>query len=224
MAGTPTSATGLRPRTRPRTRPAGWNAGHLLLLLLGAAVLWFGAGAVRAWRQPPPDTPPAREAAADRTDLLAVVDPFFPQTGGAAAEAPITALALSLHGLRNDSATGRGSAIISGADGVQTVYAVGDTIGGDTAGGDTAGGATLVAIERDHVLLDHGGARESLWLDSGEGGEIQRFDPMAFDPMPIPDADGQNDEENLLPASDAPAPAAGAAVLPAVAANEGGMR
>ena len=194
-----------------------WNGGQLLLALLALALLWAGFRAVQAWRQPALSLIAAASPDASASlAILGTTDPFFPAVAPAG-EAPVTSLAFALHGVRNDAATGRGSAIISAADGVQQVYAVGDTIGD---------GVTLAAIGRDHVLLDRQGSRESLWLDAG-GDEVERHDPMAFEPMP-PDpmpADGSG-EENMLPASDAPAPApaAGAAVLPALPADEGGMR
>lgn len=191
-----------------------WNGGQLLLALLALALLWAGVRAAQAWRQPAPAPADAAVTASPSLAILGTTDPFFPAVA-AAGEAPVTSLAFALHGVRNDAATGRGSAIISAADGVQQVYAVGDPIGD---------GVTLAAIDRDHVLLDRQGSRESLWLDSG-GSEVVRHDPMAFDPMPAEPmpADGSG-TENLLPASDAPALAAGAAVLPALPADEGGMQ
>jgi general secretion pathway protein C len=50
------------------------------------------------------------------------------------------------------------------------VYAVGDTL---------TDGVTLAAIAADHVVLDRGGTREALWLDTGGADAVQRFDPAA---------------------------------------------
>jgi general secretion pathway protein C len=146
------------------------HPGHLILaaLLLVAAVL--------AWRAvtfaiaPLPAAPAfAPPALADRA-LLGRVDPFFPAAVGSADNLPVTALPFSLHGVRADSATGRGSAILATGDGQQQVYAVGDAL---------ADGVTLAAIAADHVILDRGGTREALWLDTGGTEGVQRFDPAA---------------------------------------------
>jgi general secretion pathway protein C len=146
------------------------HPGHLILaaLLLVAAVL--------AWRAvtfaiaPLPAAPAfAPPALADRA-LLGRVDPFFPAAVGSADSLPVTALPFSLHGVRADSATGRGSAILATGDGQQQVYAVGDTL---------TDGVTLAAIAADHVILDRGGTREALWLDTGGTEGVQRFDPAA---------------------------------------------
>lgn len=193
-----------------------WNLGHLLLLALALALLWFGWRALVALQQPEPQLATSFAAPDDSaTRLLATTDPFFPAEQ-ATSDSPVTSLSLSLHGIRSDTATGRGSVILSGADGVQQVYAVGDTV---------ADGVTLVAIAADHVQLNHQGTRESLWLDAGSGSEVQRFDPNAFEPMPVPDDASRGDvtEENLLPPSDAPA-LAGAAMVPAAPADSEEMQ
>jgi general secretion pathway protein C len=146
------------------------HPGHLILggLLLVAAVLaWRAVGlALAPLPQPPAFAPPAL---ADRA-LLGRVDPFFPAAAGSGEGLPVTALPFSLHGVRADSATGRGSAIIATGDGLQMVYAVGDTL---------TDGVTLAAIAADHVVLDRGGTREALWLDTGGADAVQRFDPAA---------------------------------------------
>jgi general secretion pathway protein C len=189
-----------------------WNLGHLLLGVLLLATLALGWRALQVAREPLPVPPPfSAPPMADRA-LLSRLDPFFPVRADAAGSLPVTALPISLHGVRADSATGRGSAIIASADGVQKVFAVGETI---------ADGVTLAAIAADHVVIDRGGTREALWLDIAGGEAVQRFDPTASDPIPQPaqpDADG-----NMVPPSDAPAPAprpsdmqGGAAVMPAV--------
>jgi general secretion pathway protein C len=135
----------------------------------------LGWRAVTFATAPLPPTPAfAPPALADR-GLLSRVDPFFPALNQAAAELPVTALPFSLHGVRADSATGRGSAILATGDGQQKVYAVGDTI---------ADGVTLAAIAPDHVVLDRAGTREALWIDSGSEASVQRFDPMQQSAMP----------------------------------------
>lgn len=146
------------------------HPGHLILgvLLLAAAVLaWRAVGlALAPLPQPPAFAPPAL---ADRA-LLSRVDPFFPAAAGSGEGLPVTALPFSLHGVRADSATGRGSAIIATGDGQQMVYGVGDTL---------TDGVTLAAIAADHVVLDRGGTREALWLDTGGTQPVQSFSPDA---------------------------------------------
>jgi general secretion pathway protein C len=146
------------------------HPGHLILaaLLLAVAVLAWRAVAIALAPLPaaPAFAPPAL---ADRA-LLSRVDPFFPAAAGSGDSLPVTALPFSLHGVRADSATGRGSAIIAMGDGQQQVYSVGDTVGD---------GVTLAAIAADHVVLDRGGTREALWLDTGGTEAVQRFEPAS---------------------------------------------
>lgn len=153
------------------------HPGHAILgaLLLAAAVLGWRAlsVALAPLPAPPPFAPPAL---ADRA-LLSRVDPFFPAATRSGETLPVTALPFSLHGVRADSATGRGSAIIATGDGQQQVYAVGDLL---------ADGVTLAAIAADHVVLDRGGTREALWLDSGSGAPVQAFDPSTAGQAPSP--------------------------------------
>lgn len=203
----------MRPRTfagstAPRSSLAprrGWHPGHAVLLLLALVAIQLTFRAVHTLGEAPPASPLPPLPAGTADPESAATDPFFPAAADTG-DAPVTALSFSLHGLRNEAASGRGSAIIAGEDGVQKVYAVGEAIGD---------GVTLAAIAGDHVLLDHDGVRESLWLAYGSDGDVERYDPLAYEPMPLPDAD---DAETLAP-SDAPAPAAGAAVLPATPAN-----
>jgi general secretion pathway protein C len=176
---------------------ARFHPGHLILaaLLLAAAVLAWRAVtvALAPLPQPPAFAPPAL---ADRA-LLSRVDPFFPTSPGTGEGLPVTALPFSLHGVRADSATGRGSAIIATGDGQQQVFAVGDTL---------ADGVTLAAIAADHVVLDRGGTREALWLDTGGSEAVQRFDPATaggaatVPPPPISGAPGGGADPEADPA------------------------
>jgi general secretion pathway protein C len=174
------------------------HPGHLILaaLLAAAAVLAWRAVAIALAPLPvaPAFAPPAL---ADRA-LLSRVDPFFPAASGTGEGLPVTALPFSLHGVRADSATGRGSAIIATGDGQQRVYAVGDTL---------ADGVTLAAIASDHVVLDRAGTREALWLDSGGTEAVQRFDPAAGGAAPptpaAAAAAGSSIEEGGAPATPA---------------------
>ncbi len=108
---------------------------------------------------------------AERRALLSSIDPYFRTAQQGPANATVTALGLTLFGVNLNEATGGGSAIIAGEDGVQTSYAVGDEI---------APGVKLAGVAFDHVLLDRGGTRESLFLDqSGEA-------PVAHPVLPAP--------------------------------------
>jgi general secretion pathway protein C len=88
--------------------------------------------------------------------LLTSFDPFFRLQQTAAGPATVTALQLTLFGIRLDEATGRGSAIVAGPDGVQQSVAVGDEI---------QPGVKLKAVAFDHITLDRGGTDEDLFLD-----------------------------------------------------------
>lgn len=157
------------------------HPGHAILaaLFLAAAVLGWRALSVALAPLPAPPSfaPPAL---ADR-GLLSRVDPFFPAATRSDENLPVTSLPFSLHGVRADTATGRGSAIIATADGLQQVYGVGDTL---------ADGVTLAAIAADHVVLERGAAREALWLDSAGAQPVQRFDPGAAGTAPPPPFEG----------------------------------
>lgn len=161
------------------------HVGHALILALALLCGFLGwrafSVATAPLNMPPPFSMPPM---ADRA-LLAKVDPFFPGTPADSAALPVTALPFSLHGVRADSASGRGSAFIASGDGAQNVYLVGETV---------ADGVTLVAIAADHVVLDRGGTREALWLDAGGNAPVQTFTP-----------EGQPPESDTRPADDLPA-------------------
>lgn len=164
--------------TAARIAPTRLHPGHLLLALLALAILFFGWRTVEAIRQPLPVPPPFKAPPLTDRALLARFDPFFPARAGSGEGLPVTALPFTLHGVRADSATGRGSAILATGDGFQKVYAVGDTV---------ADGVTLAAIASDHVVLDRGGTREALWIDSGGSAPVQPYDPGQSQPsMPVP--------------------------------------
>lgn len=93
---------------------------------------------------------------AEGRTLFASFDPFFrsgPVTAGSVA---VTALDLTLFGVNVNEAAGSGSAIIAGPDGVQSSFAIGDEV---------QPGVKLAAVAFDHVTLDRGGSRETLFLD-----------------------------------------------------------
>ncbi len=143
------------------------HMGHAILAALALTALLL---AMRAWAAlvaPVPAMPAIAPPQLTDRPLLARFDPFF-RSGASGAELPVTALPFSLHGLRTDSATGRGSAIIAAGDGQQSVFSVGEEVGQ---------GVTLVAIAVDHVVLDRGGTRETLWLDSAGAAAVGTFTP-----------------------------------------------
>lgn len=97
----------------------------------------------------------ARSAAPASTALLGEFDPFF-RRSGESGPLVVTALNIKLYGVRENRATGRGSAIISTPEGIQRSFAVGEEI---------APGVTLTAVGFDNVTLSRNGAAEPLFLD-----------------------------------------------------------
>ncbi len=90
-----------------------------------------------------------------RLSLFSSFDPFYRQ-GPATTANVVTSLQLTLYGVRMNEGSGLGSAILAGPDGVQESYAVGD---------DIMSGVKLDAVQFDHVVIDRGGTKESLYLD-----------------------------------------------------------
>lgn len=123
-------------------------------------LLWLALGLALArllWAVVTPAGPVGRSQAARPPAELGVLgrfDPFF-RTRSAGAET-VSALDLTLLGTRVDEASGRGSAILALPDETQASFAVGDEI---------LPGVRLVAVAFDQVVLDNGGARETLFLD-----------------------------------------------------------
>lgn len=167
-------------KARGRSPRAIWP--QLLAGLLGALLLWQAVrllwvlltpvSPLGAWR---PQTA-AIASPAERRALFTSLDPFFRGAAQGPAAATVTSAGLTLFGINLNEATGGGSAIIAGEDGVQASYAVGDEI---------APGLTLAGIAFDHVLLDRGGARETLFLD--QSGAAPVASPAT--PLPAPTAE-----------------------------------
>ena len=112
---------------------------------------------------------------AARAALFASFDGFDrAAAGGGEASAAVTSLDLTLYGLRMNEASGGGSAIIAGSDGVQRSYAVGEEV---------SPGVKLVQVLFDHVVLERGGARESLFLDQSVPAETVGDAPMTAAPV-----------------------------------------
>lgn len=123
------------------------------LALQTARLVWVVATPVSPlgdWRPAEPTVPgvPA--------DILGGFDPFFRISGAQTGPAVVTSLSLKLFGTRINEATGLGSAIIAGPDGVQKSFAVGEEV---------AAGAILKAVAFDHVTIERGGIPEDLFLD-----------------------------------------------------------
>ena len=90
-----------------------------------------------------------------RLMLFGSFDPFFRSDAAQTANV-VTSLQLTLFGIRMNEASGLGAAILSGPDGVQESYAVGEEI---------MPGVTLSSVAFDHVIINRGGVLESLYLD-----------------------------------------------------------
>jgi len=165
-----------------------------LLLLAGLAVqcarlFWVLATPVSplgAWQpvQPGFNGSPAA--------MLQGFDPFFRLSGGDSKSTVVTSLQLTLYGTRTNDATGGGSAIIAGPDGVQKSVAVGEEI---------SPGVKLKSVTFDHVVIDRGGAEENLFLD--QSGAVT---PVAPPPVAGP---------SLLSSNPPPPPPGGKGIAPA---------
>lgn len=92
------------------------------------------------------------------TGTLGGFDPFF-RLSGAAGPVTVTSLNLKLFGVRQDQASGRGSAIIAASDGQQRSVAVGEEI---------EPGVTLKSVDFDSVTISRGGSDEQLFMDQSE--------------------------------------------------------
>ena len=86
--------------------------------------------------------------------LFETFDPFFRLEGDA--RVVVTDLDLRLFGVRQDEATGRGSAIIALPNGEQDSYSVGDEL---------MPGVTLEAVDFDFVTISRNGSNEQIFLD-----------------------------------------------------------
>lgn len=146
--------------------------GLLLLALAIQIVRLFWAivtpvGSLGDWRGRTADIP----AASARAALFGGFDPFYPAAPASAGPQQVTSLSLTLFGIRLNEGSGLGSAIVASGDGAQNSYAVGDEI---------APGVVLKAVAFDHVVIDHAGTEEMLFLDQSS---------------PVPPADGRPDEQ-----------------------------
>jgi len=132
---------------------------ELLLLALiavqAARLVWTlvtPVGPVGDWR------PSGAFAAAPGDAALTRFDPFF-RLSAQSGPAVVTGLNLTLFGVREDRATGHGSAIIALPDGSQRSFAVGEEI---------LPGVTLAEVGFDNVTINRAGAREQIFLAQSE--------------------------------------------------------
>ncbi|MDQ1229806.1 type II secretion system protein N [Sphingomonas sp. SORGH_AS_0879] len=127
-----------------------------VLAVQGARLLWVIVTPISPlgeWR------PVASVVAGSPGAILDGFDPFFRLQGQQASSSAVTTLQLTLFGTRIDEASGRGSAIVAGPDGVQRSVSVGEEI---------QPGVTLKAVAFDHVTIDRGGRAEDLYLDQSD--------------------------------------------------------
>jgi general secretion pathway protein C len=150
---------GARRLLRRVPRTTVYSAMELLLLTLLAVqcarLFWTlvtPAGPVGEWKASSALRPPMPTS----TSLLGSFDPFFRVSGASNAPAVVTSLNLKLYGVREDRASGRGSAIIGLPDGQQRSFAVGEEV---------VPGVTLTGVSFDGVTISRGGAPEQLFLD-----------------------------------------------------------
>ncbi len=130
----------------------------VLLAVQAARLVWavlVPLAPVGDWRAAAAQYPGADQ----RAGLLASFDAFFRSPAGAGGEVAVTSLDLTLFGTSVNEASGGGSAILAGADGVQASFSVGDEV---------LPGVVLAAVAFDNVALDRAGVRETLFLNQSE--------------------------------------------------------
>lgn len=124
------------------------------------------------WQQRQVDIVPASE----RGTLFASFDPFFRAEQVSTSADVVTSLPLTLFGIRTNEASGGGSAIIAGADGVQNSWSVGEAI---------MPGVSLHAVAFDHVVVSNNGVLEKLFIDQSVPAENVTPQPVAPEPASI---------------------------------------
>lgn len=154
----------------------GWTVLELALLALlalqCARLIWSAltpVGPLGDWRSEPATGGEATAAA------LGGFDPFF-RLSGAAGPVTVTSLNLKLFGVRQDQASGRGSAIIAGSDGQQRSIAVGEEV---------EPGVTLKSVDFDSVTISRGGADEQLFMDQSQAPTMVAPGAPGSPPAPV---------------------------------------
>jgi hypothetical protein len=157
---------GLQPMTADRSRLPGLVVLAALAALV-AILGWRAWGALEAGR---PTIPSLGAPQSPDLSILDRFDPFFRERPDEAGDSlPVTSLPLTLKGIRLETVSGRGSAIVAGADGVQVLVVQGEEV---------MPGVFLRSLAVDHVILDNSGTPEALWLDEAGG---------AARPLAVPD-------------------------------------
>ena len=156
-------------RALPMPRPYSVLLGILAFLLMVQAIrlVWLvitPSGPVGDWQaaQVQVLSPQSRVA------LFRSFDPFYRGVPAASANI-VTSLQLTLFGVRMNVGSGLGSAILSGPDGVQESY---------VAGAEIMPGVKLDTVHFDHVVIDRGGVKESLYLDQSVPAETVGTDEI----------------------------------------------
>ena len=126
-------------------------------------------------------------SASERQALFTRFDPFFRAPDAGTSGSPVvTSLALTVYGIRVNEGSGQGSAIIATPDGIQNSFAVGDEI---------LPGVKLKAVAFDHIIIDKGGAEETVFLDQSQTAPVATPDTQpALGP-------GQTVPQNVVPQS-----------------------
>jgi len=150
-----------RPRefTAPQLQRAIEHAAIGCVAAAALGLVWAIAAPIP--RDDPGSSTPVRFDASP--SAFAGFDPFFRLNQGAQGAQVVTSLSLTLHGVRADQTSGRGSAIIGLPDGTQNSYAVGDEI---------VPGAVLAAVAIDSVTIRRDGANETLFLDQSTAAPV----------------------------------------------------
>lgn len=142
-----------------------------LIAIQTARLFWLvvtPAGPFGDWRPPAPKLLPENE----QVTLLSTFNPFQRDAGVVAAAAP--AINLVLFGVRAGG-LGGGGAILGTPDGEQNSYSVGEEV---------APGVTLSSVSFDHVVLDQGGRKQTLFMPGPEGQAAGAAAPAAAPAAP----------------------------------------
>jgi general secretion pathway protein C len=117
--------------------------------------------------------------------VLESFDPFF-RRNEQAGSGVVTSLNLKLFGVREDRASGRGSAIIATSNGKQRSFVMGEEI---------IPGVTLVSVDFDSVTIEHGGTHEQIFLDQSPPAEIVQPETQAPDGSAEPETASEGNSQ-----------------------------
>ena len=179
-----------------------WSSAALAVVSVGLAAAPLPGRFAGDSGLPRPE-PVAREDAAEAgasLDAILALSPFgrIAPPAEPEPEARRTDLGLTLHGVVIATRPEASSAIVSGASEPARSYAVGQSV---------ADGATLVEVERDHVVLDVAGRRETLSFPEARGAGPDGDDAESSDDAELEDDVEPEDEvefeDDLGPEDDA---------------------